>query len=282
MGTEAQAMAPNPSLGSEQAENSGVVFAIEHVDDQVVDHVNKAHELLQAKKFANAMLELQKALFDSPQDYEAAYLLGNLAWNTKKHEMAVDAYELAATIDPQVEDPWIQLARMHLQQQEPDQAHKLIRQALERNPQRAISHNVLGRIWLSRSHWDRAVLSFEKALRLAPDNEYFRNNLGFTLILAHSYQRALAVLQPFEERDDLPAFMHNNLGLAYEGSGQFLDAIAAFEQSLEINPKYVNARLNLDRLLQLAQNEPSWQQDQPIDVDEVVDEALILPDDNEI
>lgn len=278
---------PEGTTGQPEAEReAGIEFAFPHADREPVDHLALARQQLTEGDRSGAMLELEKALYDDPADFSAASLLGVAARDSGRKELAVDAFLLAAQIDPDSDDPWLQLARMYFEDGDLEQAEQLARRALRLNPKRSLAHNVLGRIWLKRSHWQPAIKRFEKALELSPASVYYRNNLGLALLLKRDFQRAVEVLEPLAERDDVKAFMLNNLGLAYEGAGRLGDASTQFEGALEISPRYVNAQVNLDRMVQLAQRadeqvEPvpgGGQEGEPLN-EQAPEEDLLLPDD---
>jgi tetratricopeptide (TPR) repeat protein len=201
------------------------------------------------------MLELEKALYDDPADFTAALLLGRAARAAGRRELALDAFVLASQIDAEAVEPWMQLARLALQRDQLNRAEQLCQRVLEIDDQCGGAHNLLGRIWLDRSHWERAIERFERALALQPDSLFYRNNLGLALIYRKDFQRAVEVLAPLAERSGVRAFMLNNLGLAYEGTGRLQDAIAQFENALERNENYTNARINHERMVRVAQRD---------------------------
>lgn len=232
-------------------------IAFEHVDTQPVDHVLIARELSAAGDQAAAMIELGKALYDDPEDYDAAFLLGRTARRSQKPELAAKAFLLAAKIDPEVTAPWIQLGRLALDAKDNDLAEDRIQHALSVDSKVAEAHDLLGRVWLNRSHWHKAVNSFEKAVTLSPDNRYYWNNLGYAYLLKKDFAQAVIALEAAVDVQEgevasIPAYMRNNLGLAYEGAGRLQDAIVEFKQALMTRPGYVNAKINLERNIRLA------------------------------
>ncbi len=259
-------------------------LAFEHVDPQPVDHLEVARELIDGGDPAAAMIELGKALYDDPEDYAAAFLLGRTARRSQKIDLATRAFLLAAKIDPQKPAPWLQLARLSLDRKNNDEAEKRIRHALSVEPRLPEAHNLLGRVWLNRSHWHKAIISFEKAVTLSPDNRYYWNNLGYAYLLKRDFQKAVVALEAAVEDGDgsgdasvVPAYIRNNLGLAYEGAGRLQDAIVEFEAALQKQPGYINARINLERNVRLAKAEA--------DVDEVNTDELLIetqPDDGDL
>ena len=261
-----------------------IEFAFPHVDREATDHMALAKAMLVKTDKASAMLELEKALYDDPENYAAAFLLGQTARDAGRIVLATDAFLLASQIDTDEDDPWLEMARLALSSKKLDEAERLVRRALRLNPKRALAHNVLGRVWLTRSHWERAIARFEKALELSPDSPYYRNNLGFALLLRRDYQRAVKVLEPLAGKTALQAFMYNNLGLAFEGAGRLQDSVASFKRALEVNPGYVNARVNLDRLVQVAKHNESMElpSETELDEPEIVGDDLIVPSPSEL
>ncbi len=234
-------------------------LALVHVDEELVDHIEKAQGSIESGDWATAMIELGKALYDQPNNYQVAYDLGRVALRSERIELAEKAYLLSARIDPSSADPWLQLARISLKRGDLKLTTKRAGHAQAVDEQSAGAFNLLGRVWLSRSHWDRAIVEFAKAVALSPDNRYYRNNLGFAHLMKKNAEQAVVELEKISQDADrkIPAFMLNNLGLAYELSGRLQDAMAAFAQALESNPRYTNARINLDRLVLLAKHVPA-------------------------
>ena len=258
-------------------------IAFEHVDAQPTDHVLVAQELIAAGDKAAAMIELGKALYDDPEDYDAAFMLGRTARRSNKPELAAQAFLLAAKIDPEVAAPWLQLTRLALNGKNNDLAEKRIRHALAVDPKLAEAHNLFGRVWLNRSHWHKAVNCFEKAVTLSPDNRYYWNNLGYAYLLKKDFSQAVIALEAAVEEGEgenspmIPAYIRNNLGLAYEGAGRLQDAIVEFKKALETKPGYVNAKINLERNVRLAKAEA--------EVDEITTDELLIetePEDDEL
>ena len=63
------------------------------------------------------------------------------------------------------------------------------------------------------------------------------------------------------------AYVHNNLGVALERTGRGEEAKTAYQQAMDLSPKYVKARLNADRVAKAAQSS-----------DEQVDEPETMSD----
>jgi Flp pilus assembly protein TadD len=93
---------------------------------------------------------------------------------------------------------------------------------------------------------------FEQVIDLAPNHGYAWNNLGFACLLANENEAAVDALTHAAELLPGVAYVHNNLGIALERTGRLDQAMRAFIAATELSPKYVKAKLNLQRLEQLA------------------------------
>jgi tetratricopeptide (TPR) repeat protein len=180
----------------------------------------------------------------------------------------------------------IRMARIALSKKDKDLALEWARQASSLNPDRAEPYNIMGRVWLERSEWDKAILNLEKAVSIVPTNHYYRNNLGFAYLLKKDFIRAVEELEQATEQESVPTYMINNLGLAYEGAGRFQEAISEFKKAVGQSPKYINAKLNLERIqtvAKLSDIEKKTNDDSSIELDdefegEDEDEILIESD----
>ncbi len=223
-----------------------------------VDHLELARGHQSRGDHAAALLEFEKMLHDDPANYTAALLHGVCARRAGRPQVAVDAWLLAATLRPGAEEPWLNLAELTFERGDLVEAEQLVLRALALRPDRARGHSLHGRIWLARSHWQRAIAAFQRALELAPGSLHARNNLGLALIRRRDFQRAVEVLEPLGEEPRAKAYMLNNLGLAYEGAGRLPDASSTFRRALDRAPRYLKAQLNLARLTEIAlRHEPN-------------------------
>jgi tetratricopeptide (TPR) repeat protein len=72
--------------------------------------------------------------------------------------------------------------------------------------------------------------------------------LGLTVLRNHDYRNEVALWEASVQLSPNKARVQNNLGYAYLLAGQTEQARAAFETSLQLDPKYYQARYNLLRL----------------------------------
>jgi tetratricopeptide (TPR) repeat protein len=93
------------------------------------------------------------------------------------------------------------------------EAIRLLKEAVSENPRDQRSYMVLGAAHIQRREFDDAIVAFERARDIRPDQ----------------------------------APVHYNLGLAYQRAGRPQEAQVAFRAALEVDPSYEKAKEALDR-----------------------------------
>jgi Flp pilus assembly protein TadD len=149
-----------------------------------------------------------------------------------------------------------------------------LRAALKLAPEMAETHAALGILFDVQTR-PGAEAEHREAVRLAPNNPAFLNNLAFSLFLREHYKEAITMyekaarLAPLSHRvrtnmgfayaaiGDLPSAARefrmggsevdadNNLGFAYERRGDMANAYALYLQAVRTDPTAARARSNL-------------------------------------
>jgi len=181
---------------------------IQQALDLAVQHHN-------AGDLAKAEGLYQQVLQADPRQPVALHLLGVIAHQEGKNDVAVD----------------------------------LITQALAIKPDFADAHNNLGNAFKELGKLDEALASYHKALAIRPDYADAHNNLGAAFNelgrldeAVASYHKALAIKPDYAEA-------HSNLGAALQDLGRPDEAVASYRKALDIKPDYAEAHKNLGYLL---------------------------------
>lgn len=243
---------PLPAL---EVEAERPVVAIAH-EDRDTDFEAKAQEQIAAGELAGALESLRKHLY--VQDPTAAVLLqvGRLAGQTGQLALAEQALLDASALNPMSTEVAIERGRILLEAGELGDAREAARQAIRLDRDNASAWNLAGRVAMAESHWQRAETAFRAAVQLEPTDPMLHNNLGLLYVMTGEGKDAIDSLEASVELygDDVPYFVFNNLGLAYERAKRFDDARGAFEQALIANPGYARAQVNLRRVLTTLAN----------------------------
>ena len=123
-----------------------------------------------------------------------------------------------------------------------DIAVDLITKALAINPDYAEAHNNLGNALKETDRLEDAIASYQMAIHITPDNERVHSNLGNALQeggkldeAVASYHQALAIKPDYAEA-------HGNLGITLKDLGRRDEALASYRRALDIDPGLQDVR----------------------------------------
>ena len=133
------------------------------------------------------------------------------------------------------------LARIHRELGNQEQARAALQAAIQRAPQQAEYHNELGTLWEDANDFDAALQCYQQALAIAPENAAIRNNLGNILQRQGKPQEAIFHYRQSLQQDPNQAGVHFNLGNALQAVGRWNDAIAAFDLALQLDAGFADA-----------------------------------------
>ena len=146
-----------------------------------------------------------------PNHADAIHLLGVVAYQVGKHEIAVE----------------------------------YIGRAIGLKGNAAAFHNNLGEAYRALGKFPEAVACCRRALELKPDYAEAHNNLGNALKEQGKLDEAVACYRRALELKPDYAEAHNNLGIALQGPGKLDEAVACYRRAVELKPDYAEAHNNL-------------------------------------
>ena len=170
-------------------------------------------------------------------------------------EDAQNLYAEILKIDPNHPDALHLLGLIAHQSDKNDLAADLITRAIDIDPDQALFHCNLGNVLTSSGDLKRAIASYGKAVDLNPELVEANYNLGNALYQERKLDKAVfflrktVILNP-----DLPE-AHNNLGIALHKSGRLDEAMECFEAALQQKPDSPDVYINFGRVLE-EQNKP--------------------------
>ena len=180
-------------------------------------------------RLSQAETAYQRILESDPNQPIALHLLGVVAHQTGKNDVAIDLITRAITIDPDLPEAHSNLGTALRDLGKLEEAVTSYHKALALKPDYADAHNNLGNALKDLGKPEEAVASYHKALNLKPDLAEAHNNLGNALRdlgkpeeAISSYQKALNLKPDYVNA-------HNNLGLALRELGRLEDALQIFE-----------------------------------------------------
>ncbi|AEI68661.1 tetratricopeptide repeat protein [Corallococcus macrosporus] len=235
-------------LGSEP----DATLALPHTHGRRVDHLSRAHLLRDWDDLSGALTECRRAIHDAPEDVAAVALAAELAGLTGRLDLAVRAQAWLGRLLPLDARPLVRQARLLVSLGRHTEAVEAGEEAVVRDPEYVEAYQVLGRAHLASGELAKAMLRFQQAVHLHPEHGYALNNLGLTYLRAGENQKAADVLTRAAALLPHVAYVHNNLGVAHERLGQQEHARSAYAAAMHLSPRYVQARVNADRMRRMA------------------------------
>lgn len=225
---------------------------IRHIDDSDVDHISVARGELTNGKTETAIEQLEMAIFDNPDSFEAFYLLGQAFQSQGDVEQAAWAFREASVLRPEDLDVLALRAQLLLEI-DPVEAENVTQTMIQLSPGNPEGYRLLARSYSKRNMWSETIAANLKAIDLGDESPYTFNNKGYAELVLGQYEDAIDTLSRAVALEGATHFMWNNLGLAYEKSGRLQEAFTAYNHALEVKEGYVNAKVNLGRLTTVAE-----------------------------
>jgi tetratricopeptide (TPR) repeat protein len=178
------------------------------------NHLKLATALYWAGYPDQAIPYLEEVLRQSPDNWRALFALGQIHFEAERWKAALENYRGALRIRPTYFEALLGAGEANARLNDPGEAEKLLRQAVEADPKNADAANQLGLVLAGQGRAGEAKEWFQRAISL-------------------DRQHAGAI---------------NNLGVLYLKLGQPNDAIAAFRYGIDTVPGDETLYLNLGRL----------------------------------
>lgn len=236
---------------------SGDALALPHTHARRVDHVARALGLRELGDMSGAVTELRRALHDDPGATDALAQLARTARLAGDTQLAIDAYSRLGQAEPHDAGALVQQARLLVSEGRFPDAVRVGEEALLRDPEDPEVYQVLGRAHLGAHELTSAILRFQQAVHLDPEHGHALNNLGFAYLRANDNARAVEVLTQAASLLPHVAYVQNNLGVACERLGRLEEARAAYAAATRLSPRYVQARVNAERVGRVARADPA-------------------------
>jgi tetratricopeptide (TPR) repeat protein len=251
-------------------------MTIQQALDLAVQHHNEGR-LPEAEKLYNQILQAD------PKQPIALHLLGVIAYQVGKNDVAVDLISKALDVMPDYVEAYNNLGNAFNGMGKLEEAVASYRKALAIKPDYAEAHNNLGSTLDDLGKPDEAISHYRNAISIKPDYAEAHHNVALALEglrrwddAATSYQRALAIKPDYaeahfnlgnvlKEQDRLDEAIasyrkalaikadyveaHNNLGVIFQGVNELKEAVACYNRALAIQPDYAEAHNNYGNTL---------------------------------
>jgi adenylate cyclase len=171
-------------------------------------------------------------------------------WNKEGNALSRKFAKEAVSFDPEYADAYLMLSATHLMdmmygsteslEQSLKQAEELVQKAISLRGTYADARAFLGRIYLTKRQYDKAITEGERAVAMAPNSAFVHAALAFSLRFAGRPGEAIALFKKAIRLSPIPDTWYlMSLGNCYEMVGRYEDAISAYKKALRLNPEDV-------------------------------------------
>ena len=201
--------------------------------------------LHQKGKLQQAELIYQKILQINPKNAEVLYLLGMIAYQVQKYDLAINLINQAIEIDPNQPMFFHNLGLVLKDQGNFEDAIRVYQQAVQVSPSDSEAYNNLGNVLQEQERFEEGIAAYRKAIEIDSNFADAHSNLGAALVKQERFEEGIAAYRKAIEIDPNFADAYYNLGNALQKQGDVKDAVQAYHKVLEINPNFAEAYNNL-------------------------------------
>ena len=176
------------------------------------------------------------------------FMLGLSASKSGDPAKAEIAFKEALRLDPSHVKSMTNLSRVLIDQKRFEEAFEKLTYAVEKEPDSAEVHRLLGRTYGGQGKTEDAIASYHRAIELDDKDAWSMNNLGLLFLEQDRPYDAVPLLAKAVLLNKDVAVFHNNLGMALEHTGRFGGAAMAYSGALNADPGYTKAQKNLERV----------------------------------
>ena len=192
----------------------------------------------------------QQVLKISPRNADALNLLGFLAYQVGRYEVAVTLITKAIEVDSHQHIFYINLGLVWQDQGELDKSIEAYHRAIEINPNDSDVYNNLGNALQTRGELDKSIEAYHKAIEINSKDARIYYNLGAAQKKQGELDNAIQTYQRAIEINSEDAEIYNSLGTILQKQKKLDQAIKVYHRALEINSNYGEAFYNLGLALQ--------------------------------
>lgn len=158
---------------------------------------------------------LDKELQSVGADYQKLVQIGNGYRQCNQTVKAIRAYERALALQPEQTVLLRQLVRLEMLLGNYDKGIKYCHVMLEKDSLDAISFRLLGNCYYSKREFGNALLSYNKAYSINPEDFSTVDAFSSMLLEEHDYEGALQMTEKYREKDTTNLKINQNNAEAY-------------------------------------------------------------------
>jgi tetratricopeptide (TPR) repeat protein len=129
--------------------------------------------------------------------------------------------------------------------EEYEEALGYLEKAIEKNPQDAEAHSLMGDCYCELGRWYEAIAAYQKATNINSEDASSYGSLGWAYGEVGLWNKSIEASQKALNIDPTLAWVYSNMGWAYGVLGQHYQAIETLKKAVRLDPDYALAYYNL-------------------------------------
>ncbi len=198
--------------------------------------IQRAHLLIEQKRFKEAEKELYQVLTIQPSNEEAHSLLAIVKNQTGDYATALEHIHAAIAVHPGSGFLHYIKASILLNQDNISEAEKSAQEAIALDPNIAEFYGMMAHIEMSRKNWQQALEYANTGLGIEPDNLQCLNMRSTALIKLDKKDESYETIREALYYDPDNSYTHANLAWGLLEKGDQQKALDHFKKSLQSNP----------------------------------------------
>jgi tetratricopeptide (TPR) repeat protein len=219
--------------------------AIEVTRDNYIAHASLGQHLIDVKRNAEAMAELQQAIRIRPQYPQPYGNIGLIHSASGRVKEAESAYLHALRLAPVNPVMHMNLGVLYAGTARPREAEAAYHEALRLAPESADVHYNLGLLYARAGRQQDALRAYRRATELAPHMVEVRGQLAILLTQLGRHAEAVEQNAQWLRLQPGSAIAHNNMANALVRLDRAREAIAHYQRASALDAKYVDPLINL-------------------------------------
>ncbi|MGF1636592.1 MAG: tetratricopeptide repeat protein [Cyclobacteriaceae bacterium] len=207
--------------------------------------IQKAHLLIEQKRYSEAENALRQILSQEPSNAELLTLLAICLKELDKTDDAIDAIQLAIGSKPDYDPAFYIYALLLYRKGKNKEAMEKIRAAIAFNPYQADYFGVMAQLNLNNKDFDLAYENAAKGLAINAENIFCLNVQSAALVKLGRKEDAYTSIEKALDKDPHNSFTHANFGWGLLEKGEHKKALKHFRESLRIDPTSEYAKAGL-------------------------------------